>query len=615
MRKIIDAADLFKPHIFERGEVISYTDAITITHQSVDLISAVVEGTDDYDVQIMMQNGDIIDMSCSCPYADSGENCKHMAAVLIHCFEYLNDTPEEDEESIHLHTEALTRDQYSVQTEELEKLIRQEAYDDIVAFLISEMLRDSEIKKSFLARFSPRQITVKDMVADFKLICNFYMGRKRFIDYSHASRFFAELDGYLDRVNSLIENGLLLQAAQVIAGITRGFDDLTLDDSDGGTTDFYMRVIELLNFLLSCEDEETNDFVLDWISQAIADEDNWYLSEMLQPVWESQFDESELIEKKIEQIMGQLGLLISQPEKKVEDYQFISNLITLAELRLQRGDGVGAVESMLAPFRCSCRILIWLVNLAESNGNQEKEYELLQDGLALAQKKHHLGMINEFGVKLCSFYQRTNQIERYKFTLKNLLLSNQHHLEYYYEYKALFGQEEWMLERETIIGKFENQYNNEIKEVTYRDNFPSSTILLPFEDINPDKLKILSYTTYEKLDSIDLDLENVEGKLEQLTDFGDLSIKVDEVSEHRYSLDILFKSDKITPVDMKLVSEGEVLDYKNYSIGGRENSEGNVEGNFIRVNQSFEINSLNDKYTLEIWGHKDNKTNIEIPIN
>lgn len=155
--------------------------------------------------------------------------------------------------------------------------------------------------------------------------------------------------------------------------------------------------------------------------------------------------------------------------------------------------------------------------------------------------------------------------------------------------------------------------NNEIKEVTYRDNFPSSTILLPFEDINPDKLKILSYTTYEKLSSIDL--ENVEGKLEQLTDFGDLSIKVDELSEHRYSLDILFKSDKIIPVDMKLVSEGEVLDYKNYSIGGRENSEGNVEGNFIRVNQSFEINSLNDKYTLEIWGHKDNKTNIEIPIN
>jgi hypothetical protein len=62
----------------------------------------------------------------------------------------------------------------------------------------------------------------------------------------------------------------------------------------------------------------------------------------------------------------------------------------LAELMLQRGDGVGTVEGMLAPFRCSCRILVWLANLAESNGSQEKEYELLQEGLALAQKKHQL---------------------------------------------------------------------------------------------------------------------------------------------------------------------------------------------------------------------------------
>ena len=217
----------------------------------------------------------------------------------------------------------MTKNQYSAQSEELEKLIRQKAYNDIVAFLVSEMLRDSEVKKNFLARFSPRQITVNDMVSDFKSICSFYMGRKRFIDYSHA--------------------------------------------------------------------------------------------------------------------------------------HFISNLVVLAELMLQRGDGVVTVESMLAPFRCSCRILAWLANLAESNGNQEKEYELLQEGLALAQKKHQLGMINEFGVKLCRFYQRTNQIERYKYTLKNLLLSNPHHLEYYNEYKALYSKEEWSIERDTIIGTFEKQ--------------------------------------------------------------------------------------------------------------------------------------------------------------
>lgn len=157
--------------------------------------------------------------------------------------------------------------------------------------------------------------------------------------------------------------------------------------------------------------------------------------------------------------------------------------------------------------------------------------------------------------------------------------------------------------------------NNEIKEVTYRNSFPSSTILLPFEDKKLDKLKILSYTTYEMLNSIDIDLQNVEGKVEQQTDFGNLTIKLDEVSEHGYLLDLLFKSDKITPVDMKLILEGKELDYKDYSTSGRDQSEGYVDGNFRSLNQSFEVSSLNGKYKLEIWGNRNNKTNIEIPIN
>ena len=87
MVKITDAEDLFEPHIYHRGEAISCTDAVKITHKSSNLITAVVEGTDYYDVRIVMKSNSISSMSCTCPYADTGENCKHMAAVLIYCFD------------------------------------------------------------------------------------------------------------------------------------------------------------------------------------------------------------------------------------------------------------------------------------------------------------------------------------------------------------------------------------------------------------------------------------------------------------------------------------------------------------------------------------------------
>ena len=45
-------------------------------------IKAVVYGTHPYHVEIKLNGNRIIGMSCDCPYALDGHNCKHMAAVL-----------------------------------------------------------------------------------------------------------------------------------------------------------------------------------------------------------------------------------------------------------------------------------------------------------------------------------------------------------------------------------------------------------------------------------------------------------------------------------------------------------------------------------------------------
>ena len=43
---------------------------------------AVVSGSEDYSVEIVIENGKVLSMVCDCPYAEDGNNCKHMAAVL-----------------------------------------------------------------------------------------------------------------------------------------------------------------------------------------------------------------------------------------------------------------------------------------------------------------------------------------------------------------------------------------------------------------------------------------------------------------------------------------------------------------------------------------------------
>lgn len=44
---------------------------------------AIVQGWEDYTVQLTVKNGNIVEYVCSCPY-DMGAVCKHVAAVIFY---------------------------------------------------------------------------------------------------------------------------------------------------------------------------------------------------------------------------------------------------------------------------------------------------------------------------------------------------------------------------------------------------------------------------------------------------------------------------------------------------------------------------------------------------
>ena len=73
---------MFRTHILERGKIYYYEGAVTQLEKTDDGYSAIVEGSEDYEVEIVTDGQRIMDMFCSCPYAAEGNYCKHMAAVL-----------------------------------------------------------------------------------------------------------------------------------------------------------------------------------------------------------------------------------------------------------------------------------------------------------------------------------------------------------------------------------------------------------------------------------------------------------------------------------------------------------------------------------------------------
>jgi uncharacterized Zn finger protein len=77
-----DWQQYFKPWILQRGAEYASNDRVELRMQRGGVTCAVVHGSVDYFVAIYAPDGDPEEMSCTCPYAQTGEPCKHMAAVL-----------------------------------------------------------------------------------------------------------------------------------------------------------------------------------------------------------------------------------------------------------------------------------------------------------------------------------------------------------------------------------------------------------------------------------------------------------------------------------------------------------------------------------------------------
>ena len=75
--------DFFSSKIYKRGERYYEEGDVSDLKCTEKQITADVYGSDIYEVTIDLEDGQVEGMDCTCPYAEQGEYCKHMVAVLL----------------------------------------------------------------------------------------------------------------------------------------------------------------------------------------------------------------------------------------------------------------------------------------------------------------------------------------------------------------------------------------------------------------------------------------------------------------------------------------------------------------------------------------------------
>ncbi len=75
--------ELFKEDVLNGAQGYIQSDSVQELLIKEDRVTAKVIGIEDFNVDIQVSRDSILSMDCSCPYAKVGNNCKHMAAVML----------------------------------------------------------------------------------------------------------------------------------------------------------------------------------------------------------------------------------------------------------------------------------------------------------------------------------------------------------------------------------------------------------------------------------------------------------------------------------------------------------------------------------------------------
>ena len=447
-----DWKDLFQGHILDRGEAYYFDGAVLELHKTEHGYHAVVEGTEDYEVDIEMEGGRVCEMYCSCPYAEDGNNCKHMAAVLF-------EIEEQNGEDI-LAEETCPDDQ----EQEVEEIIERIPEEELRSFVKGIAAQDSEIRNILMTRYAVK-IDEKQMDLLKQGVNQHvweYGDRSGYIDYRNAWDFCWALENYLeDKVDTLIDRKCYRQAFELTNYVFRTIGNIDIDDSDGGTSQVanacYDKWKEILE---NCSEEEKNEMFSWFMSHLSCDYVVDYMEDYMEDFLTHEFQNREILEKMLKDLDKRIEMQTSSTDcgsTWSARYGYENNIIKRLEF-IERLDlpAEEIREYRRQHWRFSAvRELEIQENL--DNGNLGEAIRILQESKIL--DKEYPGLVARYSEQLISIYETQTDKEGYKKELLYYVFEcPQNNLVHIYKLKEVCTDKEWEDYREQILKNPKN-YN------------------------------------------------------------------------------------------------------------------------------------------------------------
>ena len=466
----MDWERFFQGHILDRGYDYYCDGRVSGLHFSEDKIEALVEGSEDYVVRIFLKDGEVSRMFCSCPYAEDGTPCKHMAAVL---YEYEEDDDDEEcddedldddewehEAASHQHGEAAdtsgsSSDSKRSSNASLFDMV--EAADDSLVrrFLLDVLQDDEKLALRFYSLTRP-VVSPEDMKKYKKRVDQLirrYQGRGGFIDYYSAGPFMNEILGEMeDLLGSMCDNQCFREAFELSAYTFVQVSKVEMDDSDGELswfadvcTKWWERILE------GAEDTGQTDLqeiMFDWFTGHLDGSIIDYMEETVEDFLKDHFNQGDLQEKKLAFTDEMISAY--QSGSGHGDYSLNSWLMARIEIMQEMGGSWEELRQFCKGHWKYRSVRDWYADACKDRGEFEEAILTLEQSLMM--DGSYPGLVSGYCLRLKELYQVTGKKQKYLDMLWRICTEiNPGNLVYFLELKEQYRPEEWPEIREKLF--------------------------------------------------------------------------------------------------------------------------------------------------------------------
>lgn len=432
----------FKDYILERGY--DYYCSEMIEHFGVcnNTISAVVNGTEDYEVEIELKNNLPENMNCTCPYAEDGNNCKHMAAVLFKWDDEFKNSAKNN------------------QDENIEEIVNNADEQTVRKFLYDIISNDEIMRLRFLNTVNKN--TNKTTLLEYKKLVDStideHCGYEGYIDYYGASDFIDDLIEFKEDIEILIQKGKYTDAFELSYYICSQAEKVEMDDSDGGLSYLFDEYTYLWNIIIEKADNDSKDILFNKMSVLMEADSSEYLYEYVESIFYSNFREDKYLSTKLQYIQNKIDKLKRSDDTWTSSYRIESLVTKKLDLMLENNSSFDEIKSYCMDNWKYSEVRKWLCNKYISDKNYESATTIYIESIDI--DKDFPGLVREYRNQLKKLYKLTNKIDEFKQQLWLLVTKDDcNNLEQYRELKNLYSVTEWETVREKVFENMPKQYN------------------------------------------------------------------------------------------------------------------------------------------------------------